>query len=168
MRLRIVAFVRVCVRSLRRRTQWSSGSFWFAWVHCGAPRGGLVHSGLPGFIQAHRRGGWIHLCLHGFTRSLLVVVGYIAFARVYSDLPCRCIQVGVGSLGSAKCSSCSFGLSWVTSGEPRGCLVNSGSFGIILANIEFAGLIGNLFGSLRRAKASRGSLRFAWVPLRHA
>ena len=63
------------------RTKWSSVSFWFAWVHSGAPGGGRVHSGS-----------------RGFSRSGLWIIGFIrAIARFHSGGP-RCFRVHSGYL----------------------------------------------------------------------
>ena len=80
--LEIVVFIRVCVGSLWR-TQWSSGSFGFAWVHSGAHRG--IHSSAP-------KGRRVHWGSHGFSRAHLGVVGFI--------------RVRVGSLRRASESPC--------------------------------------------------------------
>ena len=128
----------------------SVGSFGFAWVNFGAPRGRRDHASSRGLNRARQgvvsRGRPVHSGLREFS---LVGIGFI--------------RIRVSSLGCDLGSSRSFWCAWVHSDVIRGRRVNSGSRGYTLARQVVVGFIWVRVSSLWRAFGSSDLFESSWV-----
>ena len=145
-RLGVIGFIRVDV-SLLGRSQVSSVSFVFAWVHYGVPSGRLVHSRLRGLTRAHPVVvGLIRDPVSSLRRALVwsgsfgivwVQSGRPKSRRVLSDSrgftvdgP-RCLRFHSGLRGLTRERLVVVRFIWVREGS-RGCTWGSfGSFGFV-------------------------------------
>ena len=93
------------------------------------------------------RGRRVDFCSHGFTRSHVLVVGFIGFR--------------VGSLGCAKWSSGSFEFAWVHSCVNIGPRVHSSSRGFSRARLRVVWFVRVRMGLLGRTYGSSRSFGFA-------